>query len=254
VQRAEGATVCSTITAGVSLCVCVCVCSVSVPECGDTHLYILVSVPHIRHTYILCMYTAPRAHTHPPTPPHTHTHRSPALCNRCVSKAMQIWLADAPPPTHTHTHPADSSLPPYTNCTLASLSPLSEWGGGGGTRERETVTAASGGGGGTPCEPSSDSVAASFAASLFATGFRVAARAMDAGARVSPGHFWQVDHLVPVIEGGGTCGLENLRTLCTPCHLQATRALRARLKGVDRGKGGKGRKAAVGAKEQQGVS
>lgn len=39
---------------------------------------------------------------------------------------------------------------------------------------------------------------------------------------------WEMDHTVPVVEGGGGCGLSNLRTLCRPCHLKATRALRAR--------------------------
>ncbi|GAB1285375.1 DNA annealing helicase and endonuclease ZRANB3 [Apodemus speciosus] len=32
------------------------------------------------------------------------------------------------------------------------------------------------------------------------------------------GHFWQVDHIRPVYEGGGQCSLENLQTLCTVCH------------------------------------
>lgn len=32
------------------------------------------------------------------------------------------------------------------------------------------------------------------------------------------GGFWQVDHIRAVVEGGGGCGLENLRTLCVPCH------------------------------------
>jgi 5-methylcytosine-specific restriction endonuclease McrA len=40
---------------------------------------------------------------------------------------------------------------------------------------------------------------------------------------------WQADHIVPVVEGGGACGLENLRTLCTPCHKEETRTLRRRL-------------------------
>jgi hypothetical protein len=40
--------------------------------------------------------------------------------------------------------------------------------------------------------------------------------------RVSAGSFWQADHLVPVAEGGGCCGMENLRTLCAPCHAQVT--------------------------------
>lgn len=39
---------------------------------------------------------------------------------------------------------------------------------------------------------------------------------------------WQVDHIAPVVEGGGACGLENLRTLCTPCHKRVTADLAAR--------------------------
>jgi 5-methylcytosine-specific restriction endonuclease McrA len=42
-------------------------------------------------------------------------------------------------------------------------------------------------------------------------------------------NLWDCDHIKPVIEGGGECGLENLRTLCVPCHKQVTRELRARL-------------------------
>lgn len=41
---------------------------------------------------------------------------------------------------------------------------------------------------------------------------------------------WEADHIVPVIEGGGECGLENYRTLCVRCHKQVTRELRARMK------------------------
>jgi len=40
---------------------------------------------------------------------------------------------------------------------------------------------------------------------------------------------WHCDHIVPVIEGGGECGLENLRTLCIPCHRVQTGLLRTRL-------------------------
>ena len=40
---------------------------------------------------------------------------------------------------------------------------------------------------------------------------------------------WQADHIVPVAEGGGGCGLDNLRTLCLPCHRLATAALVRRL-------------------------
>lgn len=42
---------------------------------------------------------------------------------------------------------------------------------------------------------------------------------------------WAADHIVPVIEGGGECGIENIRTLCLGCHNEATRELRGRLKG-----------------------
>ena len=41
-------------------------------------------------------------------------------------------------------------------------------------------------------------------------------------AKVREGSFWQVDHVRPVADGGGCCGLANLRTLCTPCHAQVT--------------------------------
>jgi 5-methylcytosine-specific restriction enzyme A len=40
---------------------------------------------------------------------------------------------------------------------------------------------------------------------------------------------WQADHIIPVAEGGGECGLENLRTLCRPCHGKESGALRKRL-------------------------
>jgi len=40
---------------------------------------------------------------------------------------------------------------------------------------------------------------------------------------------WQADHIVPVVEGGGECGLENYRTLCCPCHKIVTAALKRRL-------------------------
>lgn len=40
---------------------------------------------------------------------------------------------------------------------------------------------------------------------------------------------WEADHTLPVIEGGGGCGIENLRTLCWRCHRLVTRELRARL-------------------------
>jgi 5-methylcytosine-specific restriction protein A len=40
--------------------------------------------------------------------------------------------------------------------------------------------------------------------------------------------YWEVDHIQPVIEGGGSCGLENLRTLCWECHRKVTRELALR--------------------------
>jgi 5-methylcytosine-specific restriction protein A len=42
------------------------------------------------------------------------------------------------------------------------------------------------------------------------------------------GHLWDADHIVPVAEGGGECGLANMRTLCLKCHRAATAALRKR--------------------------
>ncbi len=41
---------------------------------------------------------------------------------------------------------------------------------------------------------------------------------------------WDADHVVPVAEGGGQCDLDNLRTLCLPCHRQITAQLRQRLR------------------------
>jgi len=34
-----------------------------------------------------------------------------------------------------------------------------------------------------------------------------------------------VDHIKPVIEGGGTCDIDNLRTLCVLCHREVTAQL-----------------------------
>jgi hypothetical protein len=42
-------------------------------------------------------------------------------------------------------------------------------------------------------------------------------------------NLWDMNHKVPVCEGGGSCGLENLETLCLPCHARETAALMARL-------------------------
>ena len=40
---------------------------------------------------------------------------------------------------------------------------------------------------------------------------------------------WEADHILPVAEGGGQCDLDNLRTLCLPCHREASAQLRVRL-------------------------
>jgi hypothetical protein len=45
---------------------------------------------------------------------------------------------------------------------------------------------------------------------------------------------WQADHILPVAEGGGGCSLENLRTLCLPCHRTVTAELSARLRRIAR--------------------
>lgn len=43
---------------------------------------------------------------------------------------------------------------------------------------------------------------------------------------------WDADHIRPVAEGGGQCDLDNIRTLCLPCHRETTADLRRRLRGV----------------------
>lgn len=40
---------------------------------------------------------------------------------------------------------------------------------------------------------------------------------------------WEADHILPVAEGGGACGLENYRTLCLWHHKAATAKLHKRL-------------------------
>ena len=39
------------------------------------------------------------------------------------------------------------------------------------------------------------------------------------------GGLWDADHIIPVKEGGGQCGLENIRTLCIKCHKLETKKL-----------------------------
>lgn len=46
--------------------------------------------------------------------------------------------------------------------------------------------------------------------------------------RFSRHSLWDADHILPVIEGGGECDLENIRTLCLRCHREQTVALQRR--------------------------
>lgn len=39
--------------------------------------------------------------------------------------------------------------------------------------------------------------------------------------------WWEADHIVPVVEGGDS-NLDNVRTLCIPCHKRVTAELRMR--------------------------
>lgn len=54
-------------------------------------------------------------------------------------------------------------------------------------------------------------------------------RYVDAGRAL-----WEADHIVPVAEGGGSCGLDNYRTLCVWCHPRETGKLRRRLNAARR--------------------
>jgi hypothetical protein len=39
------------------------------------------------------------------------------------------------------------------------------------------------------------------------------------------GGLWDADHIVPVVQGGGECGLEGIRTVCIFCHQRLTTEL-----------------------------
>lgn len=56
----------------------------------------------------------------------------------------------------------------------------------------------------------------------------------DGVPRISIWTLWEMDHVVPVVEGGG-CGLDNLRTLCRCCHKKASRELAGRRAAQRRG-------------------
>ena len=40
--------------------------------------------------------------------------------------------------------------------------------------------------------------------------------------------YWEADHIIPVCEGGGCCGLENYQTLCLRCHKEDSARLSKR--------------------------
>lgn len=48
--------------------------------------------------------------------------------------------------------------------------------------------------------------------------------------RMSRHSLWDADHIVAVIEGGGECDLDNIRTLCLRCHRDATLQMRRRIR------------------------
>ncbi|WIA10259.1 hypothetical protein OEZ85_010458 [Tetradesmus obliquus] len=41
--------------------------------------------------------------------------------------------------------------------------------------------------------------------------------------QATEGHAWHADHILAVYEGGGGCDMDNLRTLCVPCHAAVTK-------------------------------
>jgi len=44
------------------------------------------------------------------------------------------------------------------------------------------------------------------------------------------GGFWDADHIIAVHDGGGSCGLDNIRTLCIACHKKNTAEQRKKWK------------------------
>ena len=49
---------------------------------------------------------------------------------------------------------------------------------------------------------------------------------------------WEADHIVPVVDGGGECGLENYRLLCRACHVSVTTKWRTARRPPANGRGG----------------
>ena len=52
--------------------------------------------------------------------------------------------------------------------------------------------------------------------------------------------YWDADHIVPVVKGGGSCGLDNYRTLCVPCHQGETARLASERASIKRHTGEQG--------------
>ena len=54
-------------------------------------------------------------------------------------------------------------------------------------------------------------------------------RALQSAGAIHKGRktWWEADHILAVVEGGDS-NLENMRTLCIPCHKGVTRELRVR--------------------------
>lgn len=61
-------------------------------------------------------------------------------------------------------------------------------------------------------------------AGIEALGYPTSAATSLSGRRV----WYELDHIVPVVEGGGAGGVDNLRTLCWICHKEETKKLAAR--------------------------
>ena len=70
--------------------------------------------------------------------------------------------------------------------------------------------------------------AAQRAAGIWPKGFRPGGPTEDHPV-FARGVWREVDHVVPVCEGGGLCGPEGLRLLCGRCHHEATRRLAKRM-------------------------
>lgn len=81
------------------------------------------------------------------------------------------------------------------------------------------------------CQCSTDALKAALRTAFiaWADGDRASPRPMPpAGFPGLDRTWWEADHIIPVVEGGGGCGPEGYRTACLPCHKVQTKALAAR--------------------------